>query len=100
MGPTAYRFCRLAIPAALVLGLGGAASAATTHAPPHRAASTADAALVRSVQRALDKQGAAISVDGHAGPMTERALLNYQSAHHLGLTGKIDAATRKSLGVG
>jgi peptidoglycan hydrolase-like protein with peptidoglycan-binding domain len=56
--------------------------------------------VVMAVQRALNKDGAGLRVDGIAGPKTERAVLNYQSAHGLKTTGKIDPALEKRLGVG
>lgn len=95
-------FCRIsryAMPAAVLLSLGGTTAVAAPAMPAHSA--KADGiALVKQVQRALNRDGAQIAVDGVAGPLTKRALLNYQSAHHLGLTGKIDPSTEKSLGIG
>jgi peptidoglycan hydrolase-like protein with peptidoglycan-binding domain len=35
--------------------------------------------------------------DGHMGPKTRAALRDYQAAHHLPKTGKLDRATQKSL---
>jgi len=93
MRPTAFRIGWYGIPAALIFCLTGTAAMA-------HAASAAHRTLVMKVQRALDKQGAEIKVDGIVGPTTDRALLNFQSAHHLALTGKIDPAVEKALGVG
>jgi peptidoglycan hydrolase-like protein with peptidoglycan-binding domain len=39
-------------------------------------------------------------VDGHMGPSTRAALSNYQAAHSLPKTGKLDRATQKSLMAG
>jgi localization factor PodJL len=39
-------------------------------------------------------------VDGHMGPKTRAALRDYQAAHHLPKTGKLDRATQKSLMAG
>jgi hypothetical protein len=38
--------------------------------------------------------------DGHMGPKTRAALRDYQAAHHLPKTGKLDRATQKSLMAG
>jgi peptidoglycan hydrolase-like protein with peptidoglycan-binding domain len=40
------------------------------------------------------------SVDGHMGPRTRAALRDYQAAHNLPKTGKLDRATQKSLMAG
>jgi len=39
------------------------------------------------------------SVDGAFGPLTSRALALYQSDYRLPVTGRLDSATRRSLGV-
>lgn len=54
-------------------------------------------AEVKSVQRALDKDGAKLRVDGRLGPKTHAALRKYQRTHGLKATGRIDKATRHSL---
>lgn len=99
MRSTIRRISRYAIPATALLCLGGAAAIAAP-AMPASSAKASGTVLIRQVQRALDRDGAQIGVDGIDGPKTVRALLNYQSAHHLALSGKIDPATEKSLGVG
>jgi peptidoglycan hydrolase-like protein with peptidoglycan-binding domain len=54
---------------------------------------------VAKLQMALNSNGAQIDVDGKMGPATHDALKTYQSAHQLKPTGRVDAATRKSLGI-
>lgn len=54
---------------------------------------------VAKVQAALNNNGAQLEVDGKMGPKTVTALKSYQRSHHLKATGKLDAATAKSLGV-
>lgn len=52
-----------------------------------------------SVQNALNANGAALKVDGKWGPATRKALKNFQASHNLKPTGKLNAATRKALGL-
>lgn len=54
---------------------------------------------VKEVQRALDKNGAKLKVDGLMGKETEAALRKFQAKHHLKVTGTADKATLKALGV-
>ena len=54
---------------------------------------------VAKVQMALNANGAQLTVDGKWGPKTSAALKAYQASHQLKATGKMDAATAKSLGV-
>lgn len=52
---------------------------------------------VQSMQRALNKDGADLNVDGVMGPETTTALLNYQSRHDLPITGWLDTPTKVKL---
>jgi peptidoglycan hydrolase-like protein with peptidoglycan-binding domain len=51
------------------------------------------------VQTALNSHGAQLDVDGHMGPKTVAALKTFQKQHKLKVTGKLDHATAKALGV-
>jgi photosystem II stability/assembly factor-like uncharacterized protein len=52
------------------------------------------------VQQALNAAGYSVGVpDGRAGKQTAAALEQYQADHHLAVTGQIDEATLKSLGM-
>ena len=54
----------------------------------------------RRVQQALNAAGYSVGIpDGHPGPQTIAALRKYQADRHLPVTGKIDSATLKSLGL-
>ena len=68
------------------------------------AASSSDRAMnasgtVRNAQQALAQAGADVPQNGRLGPRTERAILNYQSLHHLPLTGRLDQRTLQSLNI-
>ena len=52
-----------------------------------------------AVQTALNSHGAQLDVDGHMGPRTVAALKAFQKQHKLKVTGKMDRATAKALGV-
>jgi peptidoglycan hydrolase-like protein with peptidoglycan-binding domain len=69
--------------------------------PPTPAAKhvTAHQGRVANVQTALNNNGAHLEVDGHMGPKTVAALKAFQKQHHLKVTGKLDSATAKALGV-
>ena len=54
---------------------------------------------VRSVQQALNQQGIVTPVDGVLGDATRAAIRQYQSQHHLPVTGDPDTATLAKLGV-
>ncbi|RCN55913.1 peptidoglycan-binding domain-containing protein [Acidiferrobacter thiooxydans] len=56
-------------------------------------------AHVEAIQRALDKSGAHLKVDGILGRETETALRIYQKKHGLKMTGSADEATLKLLKV-
>jgi len=70
-------------------------STANKHMHHHHAGS----AMVKSAQEALNKEGAALAVDGIMGPKTRAALKSYQQAHGLKATGRLDKATRAALKV-
>lgn len=57
------------------------------------------AGQVRTLQQALNGQGANLKVDGKIGPNTRRALMDYQARNGLPVTGQADAATMAKLGV-
>ena len=63
------------------------------------AAKAAPDSKVKAVQTALNKEGYRVKVDGKMGPQTETALMKFQKAKGLPVTGKADAATLKKLGV-
>ena len=54
---------------------------------------------VRSMQQALNGQGAHLSVDGRMGPKTRSALMDYQARNNLPVTGRADSATMAKLGM-
>jgi hypothetical protein len=54
---------------------------------------------VAAVQTALNNNGAQLDVDGHMGAKTVAALKAFQKDHHLKVTGKMDRATARALGV-
>ena len=59
-----------------------------------------DAALVRSVQQALNDKGySAGPVDGQWGPSTENAVIRFQQASGLPQTGDLERSTLAALGV-
>lgn len=58
-----------------------------------------DKGWVASVQRALDRRGARLRVDGVCGIKTVNALRAFQKAHGLKVTGMPDPETLRLLGV-
>lgn len=70
---------------------------AQTGAPAQAAQLSED--TVRALQKALNEQGIAVSVDGILGEATYAAIRQYQSQHHLPVTGEPDAVTLEKLGV-
>ncbi|HLI12326.1 MAG TPA: peptidoglycan-binding domain-containing protein [Alphaproteobacteria bacterium] len=100
---------RIAMFAAALL-LGGALAAPITVTPAHAATKhhaaahhkmhhKAGSASVKSLQDALNKQGASLTVDGKMGPKTRAALKSFQQAHGLKATGHVDKATKAALGM-
>lgn len=55
--------------------------------------------VVEDVQRALRNRGYWVSVDGDFGPQTSRAIASYQNDHGLRVTGSINDALLRSLGI-
>lgn len=65
------------------------------------AATATPSDTVRKVQQILNASGYPVGVpDGHAGAQTAGAVKKYQGDRHLPVTGKIDNATLKSMGLG
>jgi peptidoglycan hydrolase-like protein with peptidoglycan-binding domain len=52
---------------------------------------------VRSLQYLLNAHGARLTVDGMFGPQTRNAVLAFQRAHHVKVSGVADAATWRAL---
>ena len=78
--------------AALAAGAMGSASAAD--------APYVNAQTVRHAQKALNDRGFRTGgVDGHMGPQTEAALVNFQRAEKLQPTGKLDRQTLAAPGM-
>lgn len=73
------------------------AALAQTTAPS--ATASLPAATVKALQEALNKQGIAVKADGVFGDDTRAAIRQYQSQHHLPVTGEPDKATLDKLGV-
>ena len=67
---------------------------------PHRGELYPRGPEVAAAQRVLDKDGAALKVDGVMGQRTMTALLNYQSDHGLAINGALDHATRDMMKTG
>ena len=63
------------------------------------AAASLPATTVKALQEALNKQGIAVKADGVFGDDTRTASRQYQSQHHLPVTGEPDKATLDKLGV-
>jgi HEAT repeat protein len=60
----------------------------------------ASVAQIRQAQKRLKEKGFDPgSVDGSLGPRTQEALRQYQATHGLSVTGKLDGATLKALGI-
>lgn len=54
---------------------------------------------VMDMQRALNKDGAGLRVDGAMGPRTREALMAYQARNDLPVSGHLDSDTRMKLGM-
>ncbi|MGA8259553.1 MAG: peptidoglycan-binding domain-containing protein [Arenicellales bacterium] len=101
----------VAVSAAMVLGLAATAGAmgdTKTPAAPaktatvktaHKVARHAPSALVKSIQEALNKDGAKLKTDGYLGKKTRSAIKAFQTAHKLKATGHADKKTREALGL-
>ena len=72
---------------------------AQTAAPPAAMPAGPSGATIRALQEALNKQGIAVKTDGVLGDETRAAIKQYQSQHHLPVTGEPDKATLDKLGV-
>jgi hypothetical protein len=55
---------------------------------------------IKTLQDALSKQGFTVKVDGRLGDETRAAIRQFQSQHHLPVTGEPDKATLDKLGLG
>ena len=73
------------------------AVAQTTPAAP--VAASLSGATIKALQEALIKQGIAVKTDGILNDETRAAIRQYQSQHHLPVTGEPDKATLDKLGV-
>lgn len=96
------RICRFGAVTALALTmfLGTAASTAQAQMPaPQASSSVLSRSTVSALQEALNKQGIAIPVDGVLGAGTRAAIRQFQTQHHLQVTGEPDKATLDKLGV-
>lgn len=63
------------------------------------AATSLSESTIKSLQEALNKQGIAIPANGVLNDETRAAIRQYQSQHHLPVTGEPDKATLDKLGV-
>mgnify|MGYP001558398814 CR=1 FL=1 len=72
---------------------------AQTAAPPAAMPAGPSGATIRALQEALNKQGIVVKTDGVLGEETRAAIKQYQSQHHLPVTGEPDKATLDKLGV-
>lgn len=76
-----------------------AAPAKKAKAKAHKAVAAKPNAKVRVLQDALNSKGAKLKVDGLMGKQTRVALKAFQKENGLKVTGKVDAATKKALGL-
>lgn len=76
----------------------GTVSQTTTHESWNYDRPTTD--QIRSLQSALNDQGASLTVDGVMGPQTRAALRDYQGQNSVGSNGRLDESTVNSLGLG
>jgi peptidoglycan hydrolase-like protein with peptidoglycan-binding domain len=74
-------------------------TAAPPPPPPPPAKPVTHANHAAAVQTALNNNGAHLDVDGRMGPKTVAALKTFQKQHKLKVTGKLDRATARALGV-
>ena len=86
------------VAAAMLLGAAPSAVVlAQTTPPPAVGASTEH--IIKSLQEALNTQGATVKVDGVLNDETRIVIKRYQTQHHLPVTGEPDKATLDKLGV-
>ena len=76
-----------------------APTAVTLRQTTYRTSSVPNRAEVAALQKALDRDGNRLPVSGRMNQRTMTALLNYQSGHGLAITGTLDSATKKELGI-
>lgn len=74
-------------------------SNATTKERAVKSKKKTDTEMVKSVQRALVDAGFKIKVDGKIGRQVRAALKKYQKQNKLKVTGRIDKATLKKMGI-
>jgi peptidoglycan hydrolase-like protein with peptidoglycan-binding domain len=85
-------------PAAAVPATPAPAAAAPGAAAPTKAThASARSARVEQLQNALNSNGATLTVDGKMGSKTKAALMDFQKAHGLKVTGRPDKETRDAL---
>jgi peptidoglycan hydrolase-like protein with peptidoglycan-binding domain len=84
----------LAVTVTLAGGASNSTALAQTTAP-----SAASSLSVKALQEELNKQGIAVKTDGVLGDDTRAAIRQYQSQHHLPVTGEPDKATLDKLGI-
>ena len=87
----------LAVTVTLAGGVPNSPAFAQTAAPA--ASAPLAEATVKALQEALNKQGIAVKADGVLGDETRAAIRQYQSQHHLPVSGEPDKATLDKLGV-
>lgn len=91
--------------AAVLLGLAASAGVMAEPNAPHKAPAHGamhkhgPSMLIKSIQEALNKNGAKLATDGYMGKKTREAIKTFQSAHGLKATGHADSPTRKALGL-
>ena len=68
--------------------------------PKKHAAASMSRHRVEEVQTALSNSGSPIAIDGDWGPKTVAALKDFQKAHNLKASGKLDKETRQALDLG
>jgi peptidoglycan hydrolase-like protein with peptidoglycan-binding domain len=85
-------------PAAAAPATAAPSAAAPSAAAPTKAMhASARSARVEQLQNALNSNGATLTVDGKMGSKTKAALMDFQKAHGLKVTGRPDKETRDAL---
>jgi len=87
----------LSVAVTLTGGVLNSTALAQTVAPS--AAVSLSEATVKALQEALNKEGIAVKADGILGDDTRAAIRQYQTQHHLPVTGEPDKATFDKLGI-